>query len=98
MATKRKLMSENPNLVAAGKTVVSLAELGGVNMLSTPRKAPVKGRRVVVMPPKPPVVDQFPDEDEVLRLVQLENSVHAPAKDTLDNGKDAGPARDDTSD
>jgi hypothetical protein len=67
-------MSENPDLVAAGKTI-SLAQLGGASLLSSPKKEPVTTRRVVVYPPKQLPVDSFPDdEDETLRLVNLENS------------------------
>jgi hypothetical protein len=84
VAVKRKLMSENPDLVAAGKSI-SLAQLGGTKFLSSPKREPVKTRRVVVMPAKPLPSDEFlEDEDEVLRLVNLENSAEGTTEDNVD--------------
>jgi len=73
-------MSKNPNLVASGQTV-SLADLGGVTLLSTPKKGPIKKTFVMVMP-KPTQVDPFAsDEDETIRLVHLENTTEAGTED-----------------
>jgi len=85
-------MSENPDLVAAGKSI-SLAQLGGTKFLSSPKREPVKTRRVV-MPAKPFPPDKFPeDEDEVLGLVNLENSAEGTTKNTVDE-ESKDPAND----
>jgi len=67
-------MSKYPDLVESGKSI-SLAALGGEKLLATPKKEPVKRRRVVVMPKPTDLSDPFPpDEDALLAQINMDNA------------------------